>query len=70
VTVEMVIDYLNKNSANAQKVIRETVRRLAGFDKPCQYGSAIRNAILTRRDAIPPETIRKLAAIIGKYVEE
>jgi 5'-methylthioadenosine phosphorylase len=70
VTIELVIDYLNKNSANAQKVIRETVRRLAGFDKPCQYASAIRNAILTRRDAIPPETIRKLAAIIGKYVEE
>jgi 5'-methylthioadenosine phosphorylase len=70
VTVEMVIEYLNKNSANAQKVIRDAVRRLSVFDKPCQYSSAIKNAILTKRDAIPPETIKKLAAIIGKYAGE
>ncbi|MCI0337616.1 MAG: S-methyl-5'-thioadenosine phosphorylase [Acidobacteria bacterium] len=70
VTVEIVIEYLNRNSANAQKVIRESVRRLAVFEKPCQYSSAIRNAILTNREVIPPETKRKLAAIIGKYVGE
>jgi 5'-methylthioadenosine phosphorylase len=69
VTVDLVIEYLNKNSANAQTVIREAVRRVAAFDKPCQYRSAIKNAILTHRDSIPPETKRKLAAIIGKYVE-
>ncbi len=70
VTVEMVLDYLNRNSANAQKIIREAVRRLAKFGKPCQYSSTLKNAILTQRDAIPPETKRRLAAIIGKYVGE
>jgi 5'-methylthioadenosine phosphorylase len=69
VTVDLVIEYLNKNSANAQTVIREAVRRIAAFDKPCQYRSAIKNAILTHRDSISPEIKRKLAAIIGKYVE-
>jgi 5'-methylthioadenosine phosphorylase len=70
VTVEMVLDYLNRNTANAQKIIREAVRRLTTFGKPCQYSSALKNAILTQRDAIPPEAKRRLAAIIGKYVGE
>jgi 5'-methylthioadenosine phosphorylase len=70
VTVEMVLDYLNRNSANAQKIIREAVRRLTTFGKPCQCSSALKNAILTQRDAIPPEAKRRLAAIIGKYVGE
>lgn len=69
VTVDLVIEYLNKNSANAQTVIREAVRRIAKFEKPCQYRSAIKNAILTHRESIPPETKKKLAAIIGKYVD-
>jgi 5'-methylthioadenosine phosphorylase len=68
VTVDLVIEYLNKNSINAQRVIREAVRRLAKFDKQCQHSSAIKNAILTNRDAIPSETKRKLSAIIGKYM--
>ncbi len=70
VTVDMVIEFLNKNSANAQKVIRDAVRRLSDFGKPCQYSNATKNAILTNRAAIPMETKKKLAAIIGKYLDE
>jgi 5'-methylthioadenosine phosphorylase len=69
VTIEMVIEYLNQNSANAQKIIRDAVRRLAAFEQPCQYRSAIKHAILTQRDLIPAETKQKLQAIIGKYFE-
>jgi len=69
VTIEMVIEYLNQNSANAQKIIRDAVRRLAAFEQPCQYRSAIKHAILTQRDLIPAETKQKLWAIIGKYFE-
>jgi 5'-methylthioadenosine phosphorylase len=69
VTVEMIIEYLNKNSANAQMIIRDAVRRLAATPRACKCGAALRHAILTRPDAIPAETKKKLAAIIGKYVE-
>jgi 5'-methylthioadenosine phosphorylase len=68
VTVDMVIDFLNKNSANAQKIIREAVRLLGRSDKSCQYSSALKNAILTHRDAISQEAKQRLGAIIGKYV--
>ncbi len=70
VTVEMIIEYLNRNSANAQKIIRNAVRQLAAAPRECKCGSALRHAILTQPGAIPAETRKKLAAIIGKYVGE
>jgi 5'-methylthioadenosine phosphorylase len=70
VTVEMIIEYLNKNSANAQVIIRDSVRRLATTPRDCKCGGALRHAILTQPAAIPAETKKKLAAIIGKYVGE
>ena len=70
VTLEMVLNYLNQNSANAQKIIGEATRRLVEFGKPCQYGSALKHAILTNREVIPAETKKKLAAIIGKYLQD
>lgn len=70
VTVEMIIEYLNKNSATAQVVIRDAVRRLAATPRDCKCGSALRHAILTQPAAIPAVAKKKLAAIIGKYVGE
>ena len=70
VTVEMVIEYLNKNSINAQRIIRDSVKQLAGAPRQCKCGSAVKHAILTAPGAIPAETRRKLAPIIGKYLAE
>jgi 5'-methylthioadenosine phosphorylase len=70
VTVEMVIEYLNKNSANAQRIIRDSVKRLAHAPRPCKCGSAVKHAILTAPAAIPAEARKKLAPIIGRYVGE
>lgn len=69
VTIEMVIEYLHKNSANAQRIIREAVKRLATTEPDCQYRNATKNAILTQRDLIPDAAKQRLAAIIGKYFE-
>jgi len=67
VTVETVIEYLNRNVRNAQIIMRETVKRLSGRTRPCKCGSALKNAIFTARDLWPEATTRKLEAIIGKY---
>jgi 5'-methylthioadenosine phosphorylase len=69
VTVELVIEYLNKNSANAQKIIRQAVGQLATQSRECKCGSALKHAILTHGE-IPADTKKKLSAIIGKYVGE
>lgn len=67
VTVEMVIEYLNKNSANAQQLIRTAVSQLASSPRACKCGSALKHAILTHPEAVSAEAKERLAAIIGKY---
>jgi 5'-methylthioadenosine phosphorylase len=67
VTVETVIEYLNKNVRNAQTIIREAVKALRGSPRECKCGSALKNAIFTAQDLWPEATTRKLEAIIAKY---
>lgn len=70
VTVEMVIQYLNQNTANAQQIIRNVVRCLNDPLPSCKCQSSLKHAILTQRDKIPRETVEKLWAILGKYFQE
>ena len=67
VSVETVIEYLNKNVRNAQKIMLETVRRLTGKERNCKCGQALRHAIMTNQNLWPEATTNKLDAIIKKY---
>jgi len=67
VTVEMVIDYLNRNTANAKRIVTNAVRLLKEVEGECKCHSALKHAIQTERDKVPPETVKKLGAILGKY---
>jgi len=67
VTVETVIEYLNKNVRNAQLIMREAVKKLSGKPRECKCGLALKNAIFTAPDLWPEATTRKLEAIIAKY---
>ncbi len=69
VTVEMVIENLHHNAINAQKVIQETVRRLAANPPVSAAHSALKYAILTRLDSVPVATKEKLALLLKKYEE-
>jgi 5'-methylthioadenosine phosphorylase len=68
VTVEMIIDYLNHNAENAQKLIAAAVARLATQERACKCGHSLRHAIITAPEKITPEAKQRLQAIIGKYV--
>ncbi|MGB3515504.1 MAG: hypothetical protein WBA43_03555, partial [Elainellaceae cyanobacterium] len=68
VTVEMVIGNLMKNAENAQKAIRETVRRLSENPPESEAHTALKFAILTRLDQAPEATKQKLAAILKPYL--
>jgi len=70
VTIEMVIEYLNKNVRNAQLILKDAVKRVAAKQTPNQYRDAIKNAIFTAPNLWPAETVKKLDAIIGKYRPE
>src|SRR5829696_1576842 len=67
VTVEMVIEYLNKNVRNAQLILKDAVKRVAAKATPNQYADAIKSAIFTAPDLWPEGTFKKLEAIVGKY---
>jgi len=67
VTIDIVVEYLNKNVRNAQLILKEAVKRVAAKNTPNQYREAVKNAIFTAPDLWPEETFRKLEAIIGKY---
>ena len=68
VTVDMVIEYLNRNAENAQTLIASAVAELAGKERTCKCGDSLRHAIITSPDRITPELKQRLGAIIGKYV--
>jgi len=68
VTVEMIIENLTHNARTAQQVIAGTVEGLT-HTRTCSCASALATAIITRREAIPEQTKRELAPIIGKYVK-
>jgi 5'-methylthioadenosine phosphorylase len=67
VSIDMVIEYLNKNVRNAQLILKEAVKRVEEKQTPNQYADAIKNAIFTAPDHWPAETAKNLEAIIGKY---
>jgi 5'-methylthioadenosine phosphorylase len=67
VSVETVVEYLNKNVRNAQTIMRESIKRLKTANRGCKCGSALKNAIFTPREIWPETTTKKLDAIIKKY---
>ncbi len=70
VTIDMVVEYLNKNVRNAQLILKDAVKRVAAKETPNQFAGAIKNAIFTAPDHWPAETAKKLEAIIGKYASK
>jgi len=69
VSVETVVEYLNKNVRNAQMILREAVKRLTQGERDCKCGSALQHAIFTAPNLWPEATTKKLEAIIKKYTE-
>ena len=68
VTVEMIVQNLLHNAETAQKVVKALVERLPAA-RTCGCATALESAIITRPDAVPPETRRRLAPIVGKYLD-
>jgi 5'-methylthioadenosine phosphorylase len=68
VTVDLVIANLTKNAVNAQRVIRETVRRLSETPFVSDAHSALKYAIITPLDKAPVETKDKLHLLLQKYL--
>lgn len=67
VTVEMVIQTLNRNTTIAQEAVRILASNLRQ-ERPCDCGHALATALITRKDAIPAKTRQKLDLLVNKYL--
>ena len=67
VTVEMVIENLKRNAAQAKRIIAETIPLI-----PAEPGwashNALKNAIMTPRNLWPADTVKKLKPVLAKYL--
>ena len=68
VTVDMVIQTLNKNTQFAQDAIRNLVRN-SKPERTCSCGQALASALITNPKVIPAETRNKLDLLVGKYLK-
>ncbi len=68
VTVDMVIQTLNKNTQAAQEAVRNLVRNLK-TERTCECGQALSAALITNPKAIPAKTKKKLKLLVGKYLK-
>ncbi len=67
VTVEMVVKVLTANALLAQDIVRRLVPLIgAGFDSPAHH--ALATAIITDRRVIPPEKLRQVELLAGRYL--
>jgi 5'-methylthioadenosine phosphorylase len=69
VTVDMVIEVLNKNVENAGKLVQDIIGDIDKEDPTCNCSSALQYSIITSHDSIPAATYKKLEPIIGKYIK-
>jgi len=69
VTVELVLQNLSANTANAKTVIRKALAALgrAGA-RGCDCGSSLKNAIVTDPAVIPAAAKKKLGPLVAKYL--
>jgi len=68
VTVETVVQNLQKNLSTANRVIRMVVPQIS-TKRECSCATALKNAIMTDPGVIPRETRKNLDLLVGKYLK-
>jgi len=68
VTIEMILDYLNRNVANAKAILRAAIVEV-GKLKHFSAEDALKFAIVTNPGMISAKKKKELGVIIGKYIK-
>jgi 5'-methylthioadenosine phosphorylase len=67
VNVESVLKVMAANVANTKRILGQAIAAVPEA-RTCGCGDALRNAILTPLDRIPPQVRRDLDPVIGRYL--
>ncbi len=68
VSVEMVIQNLLKNAEMAKRIVRYVADEIPSAREHCPCPNALRDSIITSRDAIPTKAKENLGLLIDKYM--
>jgi len=68
VTVERVVEILNRNTQIAQHAVRNLAVQQRSHERSCTCDRTLADAILTHRDAIPAITLQRLDLLVKKYL--
>jgi 5'-methylthioadenosine phosphorylase len=75
VTVDMIIETLNKNTVLAQEALSSLARDLnpittssVSLERPCECPHALAAALITSRSMIPDATRQRLGLLVDKYL--
>lgn len=68
VTASMAIANLIENAANAQRLLREAIRRIKDDPPPSAAHQALACALVTPVADMPPEVVRRLRPLLEKYL--
>lgn len=67
VSVELVVETLNKNTQIAQEALMNLTEALSPT-RPCTCANALAGALITARESMPSGTLAKLNPLIKKYL--
>ena len=67
VTVEMIIENLNKNSKIAKEMLVKSIESMPE-ERSCTCSEALRNAIITRKEVVSEEALKRLKPIIEGFI--
>ena len=67
VTVDMIIANLTQNAKTAQQIIAGAVDKLP-YERTCECATALKFALITRPEVVPPKTRKELAPLVAKYL--
>lgn len=69
VSIEMIIQNLLKNVERSKSIVKTVLPVLKKKERTCLCSTALKDAIVTRPEAIPEKTKKRLKLIIGKYIK-
>jgi 5'-methylthioadenosine phosphorylase len=67
VATDTVLLNMKKNVDSIRKIIVKALQNIPE-ERNCRCGSALKHAIITRPEAVPPATRERLDLIVGKYI--
>ena len=68
VSVDIVVKNLSRNVQTSQSIIRRMIWSISE-SRDCACGNALETAIITGREAIPPETLERVGLLVDRYLE-